>query len=77
HIVVTRELVQLTWTATPRHTYKVLYKDDLSDPEWTQLDSEVLSTTRNIEGAPEPVSYTAFVEDVLTSRTRFYRVFEY
>jgi hypothetical protein len=77
NIAVSGNLMRLTWSAAPNRTYKILYKDDLSDLEWMPLDSEVLPTSRNVDGAPETESYTAFVEDALTSRTRFYRVFEY
>ncbi len=76
-IRVNGEVVQLRWDGFTRRAYKVEYKDDLSDPEWTTLDSEVLSTWRTIDGTLQSDIYTATIEDGLTARTRFYRVLEF
>jgi len=67
----------LTWEAGTRRSYDVLYKDDLSDPEWKRLDSEVLATRKVAEDTVQPDTYTAIVEDLLMARTRFYRVLKY
>jgi len=68
--------VQLTWEAQARATYEVLYKDDLSDAEWTRVDSEVLPVLK-ADDTTTPDIYTAKAEDLLAPRMRFYRVREY
>jgi hypothetical protein len=76
-IVVIDNTVRLTWNAFARATYRVEYKDDLADTEWTSLESEVLPISITNQSAVPAESYTATVEDVLSPRTRYYRVLEF
>jgi hypothetical protein len=68
---------RLTWTGRTDKTYKVYYKDSLSDPEWTQIDAEVFVTWTFVNGVPVTASITAVFEEALAGRNRFYRVLEY
>lgn len=53
----------LTWTAIPGQKYRVQFKDDLNDPDWTDLAPEV---TANLTSATK--------SDPLRATQRFYRV---
>jgi hypothetical protein len=75
-IAVNANTVRLTWNASVRATYRVEYKENLADKEWTALESEVLSLS-NAGAAVPGENYTATIEDVLTPRTRYYRVLEF
>jgi hypothetical protein len=55
----------ITWSAIPGVTYRVQYKDDLSDPVWIDLPGDVLATT-NVAARSDLGS--------LTNKARFYRV---
>jgi hypothetical protein len=74
---VTENLVQLVWEANAAKTYKVFYKDDLAEPEWTLLDGELLVTWKVVNGAIVPDVVIATAQDVLGGPTRFYKVLEY
>jgi hypothetical protein len=76
-ISVSDTKTRLTWTGRTDKTYKVYYKDSLSDPAWTQIDTEVYVTWRFVNGTPVTDSITAVFEEPLAGRTRFYRVLEY
>jgi len=58
---------QITFTieTLPGHTYRVLYKDDLAAPTWTQLDRDFV--------AANP---TASITDTVTAAQRFYQVLQ-
>jgi hypothetical protein len=32
---------QLSWASTPGHTYRVVYKNELQDPSWTMVGSDI------------------------------------
>ena len=68
---------QLTWDANTAKTYKVFYKDHLTDAAWTQLDGEILVTWKVVDGAIVPDVVLATMQDVLAGQTRFYKVLEY
>ena len=55
--------VTLTWGAQAGRTYRVLYKDNLSDPIWSSLPGDVTAG-----------SAMAMKSDVMTSLQRFYRI---
>ena len=76
-ISVSANKAQLVWEASTERTYKVYYKDRLTDPDWTLLDEEILLTWKVVDGQIDPDVVVATVQDVLAGRTRFYRVFEY
>jgi hypothetical protein len=75
-LAIVENRIQLTFTARTRNHYEVYYKDSLTDPEWTLLDSEVLPNWKSDGETVPPDTYTATVED-LPGQTRFYRVLEY
>ena len=77
HIAVVENKAVLTWEADSQRHYEVLYKDDLSEPEWKRLDSEVLAEWKVVGERLQTDTYTAIVEDLLAARTRFYRVLKY
>ena len=68
--------VTLVWDANPTKTYKVLYKDSVSETEWQVVDGEVLVRWKIANGIVSPDSVTATVVDVLAGTSRFYRVLE-
>ena len=74
---VSSNLVSLRWEASAAKTYKVFYKDDLAEPEWTLLDGEVLVTWKIVDGTIVPDVVIATGQDVLGGPTRFYKVLEY
>ena len=53
----------LTFQTSPGHTYRVEYKNDLSDPIWLPLGTDYFATTN-----------AAAVSDTASSEQRFYRV---
>ncbi|HMJ90712.1 MAG TPA: immunoglobulin domain-containing protein, partial [Candidatus Acidoferrum sp.] len=76
-ISVSETKARLTWIGRTDKTYKVFYKDDISDTDWTAIDDDVSVTWRFIDGNPVTDSITATFEEALAGRTRFYRVLEY
>jgi hypothetical protein len=76
-ISMANDRVQITWEARTARSYEVLYKDDLSDPEWKPVDGEISAAWTIVEGAVKPESYRATVEDFIAPGMRFYRVLEY
>jgi hypothetical protein len=74
---ISSNIVNLTWEASAARTYKVFYKDDLSEEEWTLLDGEVLITWKVVDGTIVPDVVIATAQDVLGGPTRFYKVLEY
>ncbi len=69
--------VQLTWTARTRNHYEVYYKDNLEEPDWKLLDSEVLTNWKSDGETVQPETYAAVVEDLPGGQARYYRVLEY
>ncbi len=76
-VAISSNLVSLIWEASPARTYKVFYKDDLSDDDWTLLDGEILVTWKIVDGAIVPDVVIATAQDVLAGPARFYKVLEY
>jgi hypothetical protein len=76
-VTVSGSRVALTWPADTTKTYQVFYKDSLSDPDWINVDGEVLLTWKTVNGAVVTGSALATVEDILAGQTRFYQVVEY
>jgi hypothetical protein len=74
---ISSNIVNLTWEASQAKTYKVFYKDDLAEEEWTLLDGEVLVTWKVVDGAIVPDVVIANAQDVLGGPARFYKVLEY
>jgi hypothetical protein len=74
---ISSNIVNLTWEASAAKTYKVFYKDDLAEEEWTLLDGEVLVTWKIVDGAIVPDVVIATTQDVLGGPARFYKVLQY
>ncbi|HEY0455931.1 MAG TPA: hypothetical protein VGE41_06120, partial [Verrucomicrobiae bacterium] len=71
-------LVDLSWEADPTKVYTVLYKEDLSSPDWAILDGEILLQWTIIGGdILVPGSVTATIEDIIGNQSRFYLILEY
>ena len=77
HLSVSDNTLYINWDGSAAKTYKVFYKEEMSDPQWTLLDTEVLVTWKVINGEIVPDVITATVADGLGSAMRFYKVQEY
>jgi DNA-binding beta-propeller fold protein YncE len=55
--------MNLSWTAIPGQTYRIQFKNDLNDPNWTPLGNEVGAT-----------NHLASVLDAIPHQQRFYRI---
>jgi hypothetical protein len=64
-ITVSNQVVTLTWTAVPGHTYRLQFKQNTDDPNWTDIQPDIVasSTTVTATDATAP------------STQRFYRVY--
>jgi hypothetical protein len=76
-LAVDANTLNISWEGSPTKTYKVYYKEQLSDPGWTLLDTEVLITWKVVEGEIVPGVIVATVSDGIGTAMRFYRVIEY
>jgi len=47
----TTNAVAFTWAASPGHSYRVQFKNALSDPAWQTLGAEVIATNRTASGS--------------------------
>ena len=77
HLTVSDNTLYIQWDGSAAKTYKVYYKEQLTDPAWTRLDTEVLVTWKVVNGEIVPDVITATVADGLGAGMRFYRVLEY
>lgn len=60
---VSGEAFNLTWTAIPGQKYRVQFKNDLNDANWSDLSPDVMASLSS-----------AFKNDPLSATQRFYRV---
>ena len=60
---VTNGIVRFTWEAIPGRTYRVEFKNDLSEPNWAPLGVEI-----------SPAGTTASATNAISTGQRFYRV---
>jgi len=74
---VSDNTLYIQWDGRASKTYKVYFKEELTDPQWTLLDTEVLVTWKVVNGEIVPDVITATVADGLGTAMRFYRVLEY
>jgi hypothetical protein len=61
--VVAGSTVTLSWTAIPGRTYRVQYKTDLNENNWSELGDNIIATGN-----------TASKTDAMVGNIRFYRV---
>ena len=73
---VSDNTLSITWDGRASKTYTVYYKEQLSDPQWTLLDTEVLVTWKVVGGEIVPDVITATATDGIGTSMRFYRVQE-
>jgi hypothetical protein len=74
---VSGNLLNIGWEGNASKTYKVYYKEELTDEAWILLDTEVSVTWKVVEGEIVPDVVVATVSDAIGSQTRFYKVLEY
>ncbi len=76
HLAVDGNTLSIHWEGSASKTYKVYYKEALSDPQWTLLDTEVRVTWKVVGGEIVPDAITATATDGIGTSMRFYRVQE-
>jgi hypothetical protein len=76
HLSVSDNTLSINWEGSASKTYRVYYKEALSDPQWTLLDTEVLVTWKVVGGEIVPDVITATATDGIGTSMRFYRVQE-
>ena len=75
-LTVDGNTLSIRWEGSDLKTYKVYYKEALSEPQWTLLDTEVQVTWKVVGGEIVPNVITATATDGIGTSMRFYRVQE-
>ena len=65
HLAFTTNGTTLTWSTTPGLTYRLQYKNALTDPSWTDLSGDIIATL-NLVSKADPAAPT--------NQSRFYRI---